>query len=63
MKGHKIRSLAEFSKQNNIVFHDKTINKLFFRNWQYNYIIGQIELGTLYTWKPNTRRKKLRVRT
>ena len=58
MKGHKIRSLTEFSKQNNIVFHDKTLNEAFFQSWQYRYIIGQIELGTLYTWKPNTRRKK-----
>lgn len=46
-KGEIIPEINELCNQDFIYFHDTILHKTWFRNWQLNFIIGQLNRKTL----------------
>lgn len=47
-RGSVITTIEELSKQENIYFGKKIINKGFFQNWSLRYCLWQLAWGHLY---------------
>lgn len=48
IKGEVINSLDDLMKEKVVFFHDKTVNIAVVRNWQYAYLIAQVQNGRFF---------------